>query len=87
MAQNKVKFQLARYKNNNRKSTGYNKYYLQKETHGDGSGEHLYAANIITFFRISKFSVEKMLIGTVPPILLRLGLIGNHVAADKAAAC
>jgi hypothetical protein len=39
------------------------------ETHGDGSGEHLYAANIITFFRISKFSVEKMLIGTVPPIL------------------
>ena len=35
------------------------------ETHRDGSGEHLYAANIITFFRISKFSVEKMLIGTV----------------------
>ena len=41
-------------------------------THGDGSGEHLYAANIITFFRISKFSVEKMLIGTVPPILSHL---------------
>ena len=30
MAQNKIKFQLARYKNNNKKSTGYQKYYLQK---------------------------------------------------------
>ena len=32
------------------------------KAHGDGSGEHgehSYAANIITFFRVSKFSVEK----------------------------
>ena len=30
MAQYTIKFQLARYKNNNKKSTGYQKYYLQK---------------------------------------------------------